>query len=238
MTIPRMFVLLHLLTGLVALIGFWAAALTVKGSSRHKAAGKAHLLGMAGILASAVPITVDYLLHRSTILGLFLCYLFVLVGTSVWCGWRAVRDRRDWNGYTGLGFQLLMWLNLVTGAGTIVLGGLFMPTLKLVAVIIGVLGVLAFIRMQVFRRSRPTDSRWWLQEHFVAMIQSGAGSHVAFLFFGLPKLLPAMAGTSMQRFAWLAPIVIAGIATVWLRRKYAGQRPVGRGDMPTPVAHN
>jgi hypothetical protein len=74
--------------------------------------------------------------------------------------------------------------------------------------------------MYAFARREPSDPRWWLNEHLSSMIASGAGGHVAFLFFGLPKILPGVAGTAAQNFAWLAPIVAAGIARAYLARKY------------------
>jgi hypothetical protein len=226
-TTPSLYSLLalsHLFFGTLALSAFWIAAFARKGSRIHRGAGKTHLIGMTGVLASAAPMSLEYLLHRSAVLGLFLAYLFVLVGTAVWCGWRAIRDRDDWRRYTGTGYRTLMWLNLTSGAATVVLGLFFMPTLKLVTVVIGLLGMASFVSMRMFLRHPPDNSRWWQEQHFTSMIQSGAGNHVAFLFFGLPKLLPMLAGTVMQQFAWLAPIVVAGVAIQYLRRKHAPRR--------------
>ena len=216
------FAALHGFVGATALGAFWIAALSTKGSRVHRVAGKAHVITMAGVIVSAVPLTLEFLLVGSTVFGMFLTYLIVLVGTSVWCGWQAIRHKRDWARYTGAGYQLLMWLNLVVGATTIVLGAFYIPTLKIPIVIVGALGIANAARMFAFRRRAPTNPRWWLSEHLSAMIPSGAGAHVAFLFFGLPKIVPAVAGTAVQNLAWIVPIVVAGIARTYAARKYLG----------------
>ena len=213
------FASLHAIAGAVALASFWVAALTTKGGRMHRRAGKVHVLSIVSVIATAVPLVLAFL-ARSTAFGLFLTYLVVLVGTSAWCGWHSVRDKRDWPRYTGARFKALMWLNLVVGIAIIGVGVFYMPTLKIPTVVIGLLGIASFVRMYAFARREPSDPRWWFNEHLSSMIASGAGGHVAFLFFGLPKILPGVAGTAAQNFAWLAPIVAAGIARAYLARKY------------------
>jgi uncharacterized membrane protein len=211
---------LHAVVGAVALVGFWVAALSRKGGRVHRAAGKVHVFAMLAVILSAVPLTLDFLFARSTAFGLFLAYLIVLVGTSVWCGWQAIRHKRDWAKYTGAGYRILMWLNLAVGATIVGVGAVYIPVLKIPIVVVGFLGIGNFARMFAFGRRPPTDPRWWLDEHLSAMIPSGAGSHVAFLFFGLPKIVPAVAGTAVQNAAWLAPIVVAVIARAYAAHKY------------------
>lgn len=220
MTLYRLFALLHLAAGTAALLAFWVAALSRKGSAPHRAAGRWHLRAMTTVLISAMPLAAVILTQRSIVLGMFLLYLFVLVGTSVFCGWRALRDKNDWHRYTGRIYRLLLGLNACSGLAAIALGAFFMPTLRAVTVIIGLLGLATALRMFLFLRRPPQSPRWWLGEHFTSMVQSGAGAHVAFLFFGLPKVLPALAGPGMQNLAWLTPIVLAGIAQPLLARTY------------------
>jgi hypothetical protein len=211
---------LHAVVGTVALVAFWIAAFSKKGGRVHRAAGKTHVFAILAVILSAVPLTLDFLFGRSAAFGLFLAYLMVLVGTSVWCGWQAIRHKTDWAKYTGVGYQILMWLNLAVGATIVVIGSVYIPVLKVPIVVVGLLGIGSFARMFAFRRRPPTDARWWLNEHLSAMIPSGAGSHVAFLFFGLPKIVPAVAGTAVQNAAWLAPIVIAVVARAYAAPRY------------------
>jgi hypothetical protein len=47
---------------------------------------------------------------------------------------------------------------------------------------------------------------------------------VAFLNLGLARLLPPDLGTTAQRLSWIVPFVVAGIARVYLDRKYGPKR--------------
>lgn len=70
---------------MVALVGFWSAALMKKGSPRHRALGKVYLLAMATIVATALPITVEYaVFRRQPLSALFLAYLMALTGNAAW----------------------------------------------------------------------------------------------------------------------------------------------------------
>ena len=103
----------HAGLGMLALATFWIAGLSRKGSPVHRAAGKVYLPAMAGLLLAAVPLALAAFPHRPVI-GSFLCYLLVITVTSVWCSWRAVKDKKDWARYTGPVFRGLMWLNLAS----------------------------------------------------------------------------------------------------------------------------
>ena len=49
--------------------------------------------------------------------------------------------------------------------------------------------------------------RWWLAEHYGAMLGNGVATHVAFLSIGLPRLLPAIDGDALHYLGWFAPLV-------------------------------
>ena len=106
-----LFVALHVLAGVVALVGFWSAALMKKGSPRHRALGKVYLLAMAAIVATALPITVEYaVFRRQPLSALFLAYLMALTGNAAWLAWRAVTDKRDWKRLVArIGWKLALW---------------------------------------------------------------------------------------------------------------------------------
>jgi hypothetical protein len=89
--------------------------------------------------------------------------------------------------------------------------------------LIGLLGGRSMLR---FAKQAPADPRWWLREHFGAMLGNGVATHIAFLSIGLPKLLPSLAGPVMHNVAWLGPLAIAVVARVLLNRKYMGKPKV------------
>lgn len=216
--------LLHAGLGLAALATYWTAGLARKGSPVHRAAGKLYLLAMAVLLALALPMSLIILASGREVAGAFLLYLLLITTTSVWCSWRAIKDKRDWGRYTGRVFRTLTWLNLFAGLGMVATGLWLAQSMQLVIASFGGIGVFAFVQMWRFARRRPEDPRWWLREHLTATLGNGVATHIAFLSIGLPKLLPMVAGPALANLAWLGPLVVAGLAGVFLGRKYLPKR--------------
>jgi hypothetical protein len=229
MTLFSTLALLHAGLGTLALATFWSAGLSRKGSPVHRAAGKLYLLVMTGLLAVAVPMSVEVLLNRSPVGGAFLLYLLVIVVTAVWLSWRAIRDKRNWARYTGPVYRGLMWLNLASALVIAGIGLFVAQGMQLIIVSFSGIGLFSFVSMRRFARSQPEDPRWWLREHLNAMLGNGVATHIAFLGIGLPKLLPMVAGPTLQNLAWLGPLVVAFVAGSWLTRKYLPKR----GTAPT-----
>jgi hypothetical protein len=225
----------HIGLGVVALATFWLAGLTRKGSPVHRAAGKVYLVAMVGLLVAAFPLAIRIWILKHWVAGVFLMYLEVIVITSVWLSWRALKDKRDWAAYTGRAYRGLAWANVASGA--IVLGlGLFVTNqMKLIFVGFSLIGLLGGYGMFRFARERPAHPKWWLQEHFSAMVGNGVATHIAFLSIGLPKVLPMLAGPVLQNVAWLGPLLVAVVARVLLNRKYMKPRAAGAVNPPAGI---
>jgi len=235
MSLYKIVLSLHGLLGAVALVTFWLAGLTRKGSPVHRAAGKVYLAAMVVLLVSAVPLALRILVTTNTVAGAFLLYLEVITITSVWCSWRAIRDKRDWARYTGVAYRALAWLNVGSGAAILVLGVVAGGGLRFILAGFSLVGLLGGRSMLRFAKAAPSDPRWWLGEHFGAMIGNGVATHIAFLSIGLPKLLPALAGPVMHNSAWLGPLALAVVARTLLNRKYMKPRSVAKVDSPMGV---
>ena len=93
-------------------------------------------------------------------------------------------------------------------------------------------GIIIGISMLRQLRSLPTARNWWLREHYRAMLGNGVATHVAFLGIGLKGFLSSFGIPMLQLVPWLAPLVVAGIASVYLDRRYGA--PTGAaGALPT-----
>lgn len=224
MSIYSTLALLHAGLGTVALATYWTAGLSRKGSPVHRAAGKLYLLAMIGLLAVALPMSLFILARGNEVAGAFLLYLLVITVTAVWLSWRAVKDKRDWARYTGPVYRGLMWLNLASALAIAGIGLLLAQSMQLIIVSFSGIGLFSFFSMRRFARTPPEDPRWWLREHLTAMLGNGVATHIAFLSIGLPKLLPMIAGPTLQNLAWLGPLVVAFVAGSWLTRKYLPKR--------------
>lgn len=223
MTAYTLMLFLHVGLGTVALVTFWTAGLSKKGSPVHRAAGKVYLLAMTGLLAAAIPMSVA-VFGRSPVFGSFLFYLLVITVTAVWTSWRAIRDKRDWARYTGPVYQTLKWLNLASGLTIAFIGVMYATRMQAVIVSFSLIGIAIFFQMQRFSREPPEDPRWWLRQHLEGMLGNGVATHIAFLSIGLPKVLPMLAGPTLQNLAWLGPLALAFVAGTFLTRKYLPKR--------------
>lgn len=225
MTLHTLSYFVHVGLGTIALLTFWTAGLSRKGSPVHRFAGKAYLLAMAGLLLAALPLTAT-LASRNPVAGAFLAYLVVITITSVWTSWRAVRDKKDWARFTGPVYRVLMWANLVSGLAIAYIGLFVTNQMQVIFVAFAGIGIIGFVNMWRFSRRPPEDPRWPLRQHLGAMLGNGVATHIAFLSIGLPRVLPFLAGSSLLNMAWLAPLVVATLAGVYLTRKYLPRRRV------------
>jgi len=236
MSLYQVILSLHGLLGALALATFWIAGLARKGSPIHRAAGKVYLAAMVALLVPAIPLAIRIWMLKSWVGGVFLMYLEVIVVTSVWLSWRALKDKRDWAAYTGRAYRALAWLNVASGAVILGLGLFYTNQMKWIFVGFSLVGLLGGHGMLRFARERPANPKWWLREHFSAMIGNGVATHIAFLSIGLPKVLPMLAGPVLQNVAWLGPLSIAVVARVLLNRKYMKPRAVAKANAPVGVA--
>lgn len=222
-------VALHVLAGVVALISFWSAALMKKGSPRHRAVGKVYLVAMASIVASSVPITVQFAFFRQQPLtALFLAYLMAITGNATWLAWRAVTDKRNWKKLVSRpGWHLALWPMVVLALAVVATG---VQHRQVLFFGFSAIGLWAGWRMLKFARRGPARPDWAFRQHYQSMLGAGIATHVAFLGIGMRPVwqwlhshttVPALL---IELFPWAAPLVVALIAAAWLNRKYGGRR--------------
>lgn len=211
------FLALHIAAGTVALAGFWAAAALRKGSPPHRLAGRVYLLAMVLVIATGVPLTLQFAFLGRLTFAAFLGYLLLLVSTTVWLSWRAIRDRAHPQRYLGRAYHALAVANPAAGLAVLWLG---LDRNQPLLVGFSLVGILLGAGMLRRRRIIPTQPRWWLEEHYGAMVANAAATHIAFLAIGAPRLLPALQGPTWFYLAWFGPLVLSIAARVWLDRRF------------------
>jgi hypothetical protein len=224
----------HAGLGVAALASFWTAALAKKGSRPHKLAGRVYVLVMAGLLLPAIPLSWRTLQHFSVVFGLFLFYLLLITGNSLWRAWTAVRRKRDFAAYANATFRRLAWANIAGGASMLGIGAAMGEPVLLGFSAVGILGGRG---MLLLAERGPAHPKWWLQEHLSAMLGCGVATHIAFLLIGLPRVLPAAwNGPALATFGWLAPLLVAAVARRVLGKKYLPA--AAKASAPSVRAHD
>lgn len=221
----RLLVMFHVAAGVIALLTFWTAAMSRKGSPVHRSAGRVYLSSMLVVLVTALVITAVFFLRGRTGAAVFLGYLCVITAVGCWSAWRAIRDKRDPLAYFGRVYKSLAWLAIVSGLATFAfgatLGSMLLMTFCWIGVVLGI-SMLRKLREHAAGQVRG-GARWWLREHYTAMLGNGVATHIAFFNIGLSRLLEALGLQAPQMLAWMTPVVVAVAAGIWLDRKYGGQ---------------
>jgi hypothetical protein len=211
----------HGLFGAVALLTFWIAALAKKGSVLHIKVGKGYLLAMLGIVLTAVPMSLLLAQAGKPGMATFFGYLVVITATSMWLGWRAPKLKREQAAFRNNTYVGVALLNLAS-AGVVLSIGLQRQQALLIG--FSIVGALIGAQM-LFRKWRPQSApRWWLQEHYSAMIGCGVATHIAFLAIALERwirVLGLQPPAWYNLLAWFLPLLLSVVVRVWMARKYA-----------------
>jgi hypothetical protein len=219
-TLYKMLLAAHGLCGLVALVTFWMAAFARKGAPLHLRVGKAYMIAMLGIIATAVPMVVIIGMQGKPGIATFLAYLVVITASGLWMGWRAVKRKRDQAAFRSGAYLWVAVLNLVASVVVFAVG------LKMSQVLLmgfSAVGLLTGVQMLV-RRARPmTAMRWWMKEHYSAMVGCGVATHIAFLAIGFDRII-RMVGIDppgwYHLIAWFLPLSLSFVVMAWLNRRY------------------
>lgn len=220
MTAYQMLVAVHVLVGAVALATFWTAGLLRKGTPAHRNAGRVYLTAMVGIVITGAPMAIARWLDGHVVTAAFLAYLVVITSTGVWVSWRAIRDKASPERFVGPVYVALGALSLLSGAGVLALGIKVGAPLLMGFSAVGLFTGFDMLRRRLRRASLGRTPRWWMTQHYTAMIGNGIATHIAFLGIGLPRLLPSVNGTALHYLSWFGPIAVAVIAKVILDRRW------------------
>jgi hypothetical protein len=216
---------LHGLCGLIALATFWIAAFAKKGSPLHVRIGKVYLTAMLGIMITALPMAAIIGSSGRVGIATFLTYLVVITATAMWLGRRAIRRKRDQAAFRDRAYLVVAVLNLVSAAVVFAVGVELSMALLMGFSLVGVVNGVQML----WRRARPeVSARWWMREHFGAMIGCGVATHIAFLAIGLDRSIRAIGIDPpgwYHLIAWFLPLLVSMVIAAWLERKYMAPKP-------------
>jgi hypothetical protein len=180
---------------------------------------------MLGVILSGPPLVFALLERGQPVTAGFLGYLLVLVSTSCWTAWRAIRDRADRQRYFGGMFWSLQTLCTLSGLLVLAAGAAIGAPLLMVFGSLGPIGLATALRAW---RQAPALPTWWLREHYGAMIGNGVATHIAFFSIGLRNAFPGVDPMIVQNLAWFLPLAGSLAAGIYLNRRYGRPRPARR----------
>jgi hypothetical protein len=183
---------LHTMVGVLALVSFWGAAFTIKGSKIHRLAGKIYLVSILLILISVIPLIVATLEHKGLGAALGLGFLFVMTFTAAWVAHRSIVCKRNLLAYKDNIFKALAAILTVYGILILsisVRGGSFLYGF------FACTGLTLAGSMWHILRGRNAKPNWYLVQHLNGVALLFAATHASFLRFGLTKLIPIIPDT-------------------------------------------
>jgi hypothetical protein len=235
-TAYRITLVLHIVAGLVGLAAFWTPAITRKGGTIHKRAGKIFfvctcVIAATGLVMAALLLMAPLAIHpprtpvspaveariagqvRSTVP--FLVYLVLITFTPVYHGVRVLATRKT-PGELRTPFHTAVNVTMIAASAVlVVLAVLFRQPVFAVMSPIGFLAGTG--QLQFARRPYPTPMAWWY-EHMGAMIGGGIAFHTAFLVLGAGRLFGLRLDGAAAAIPWILPTLIGIPASViWVR---------------------
>jgi uncharacterized membrane protein len=224
-TIRQLLLGIHLAAGLAALVLFWVPALTRKGGPAHRRAGRWYVSAMTVITVTGVVLASLFLAGERWRTGLFLLFLGVITGTSLWNGWRVLRAKQAPERYAGAAHVAVALVNV---AGGLALIGFGIAVKAPLFYAFGPVGLIIGGNMLASALRRPRDPLFWRAEHFTGMIGSGIASHVAFFAFGGSRLF-GWGDSGYGLILWITPLVVGTLAITVLniqhQLRFAASRP-------------
>lgn len=209
-TVP---VLAHIAIGSSAILFYWVAFLSVKGSKRHRAWGKAFFTVLMLVAFSIGPLL---LLRPGVFDPAFVVqfvYLDLCLVTVAMLGWTAIRWKDDVERFRGWHFRVLAFsiatLGITVLAAGIASGEMLTVIFSWVGLAYGS-GMIRFAWMQ----AQP-HPRWWLGWHLNAVSGLFNAVHGTFLATAWRWLAGEGAGDEVAVVAQLATIAAAIAMRMW-----------------------
>lgn len=245
----------HIVIGCFALIVFWIAAATRKGSGNHKRVGRLFTWAMTitswtGMLLSGLvmlfPVAIRFangvpeninleqkVMQIQTISG-FLFYVSILV----WANTRhatkvlAAKDDRQ---KLRTPFHVGLLASLPILAIPLAYAG-YVTHIHLLMVF-AIVGSIAGITSLNYIYAKTLPAKQWLIEHIGSIIGAGIGVHTATFAFGGRKIFAGVFTGDLIIIPWIIPSIIGAIAIAYLKRTYRKKWNISK-TASTEFVHN
>ncbi len=189
--------IIHIVTGYIALLSGGLVMILTKGNERHRIIGRVFFYCMIGVSITSVFLSISKALPFLLQIGIFVFY-------QTYGGFSSVKDKT-------LGIKIPDLIILLIA----LINGLFMIiSLNLILLIFGgITMLLVFIDVRIYYRlyrKISIDKKAWLSRHIGMMIGSYIGTLTAFLVVNFSFIKP-------NWIVWLAPtILLVPLMRYWI----------------------
>lgn len=226
----EVFVVAHIITGIVGLVSFWFPVISKKGRRLHRRSGDvfAWALTATGVFATGMaictlidpigthpkltPDTIPSVNDPDLVRGLFgwmMVYLAVLTISLAWHGRLVIKNRDDRRASRTRLNVGLQWATIAAALNCMGQGWLLgQPLMQFMPIV----GVASGVTNLVFLHGTKPSRSAYLKEHIKALVGAGISVYIAFMTFGLARLLPEQAFDPML---WAIPLGIGLAIIIW-----------------------
>ncbi|MCX6213363.1 DUF2306 domain-containing protein [Spirosoma sp.] len=217
-TVILSLLILHIATGITALLVGLIPMITKKGGRLHNRVGLIYVYCMITVAVSALLLCV---LQPFKMMRLFLTGIAVFSFYLSMTGWRATKQKKAGpNSFDkGLTFITLLVSLAMIGFGIHLLIQYGLSFFPILFTFFGLL-TLTFASRDIQSMMRPTEKMHWFFQHFTRMGGSYIATFTAALVTNMPHVLPANAPEWMATVSWMAPTLVGSVIIGWTVRYY------------------
>jgi uncharacterized membrane protein len=221
----------HIVAGFAALGLMFVPLLSAKGSRVHRRFGRAYVVCMLAVAATAViaaGLRVFAALDAgkpiaSARFSVFLSFIALLAFTSAMHGVRVLKQKQRTGPQHSLTDLAAPGALLIASVAMMAWGFSLGDGLLTYFPLVGVLVAASPLRSQL---SAPRSRAFWVQEHITGMVGSAIATVTAAVVVNSAAIGRVIGGVP-SLVLWLTPTVIGTVVIVVMRRRYGGEKQGG-----------
>lgn len=226
----QIILLIHIITGSIALVSFWLPVLSRKGGVTHRVSGKIYVLAMWVTMGTAILLGVANFFLGYFAVAAFLTYLALLTSYPLWYGAVSLRMKK---GLTTMYLTInraFVWVLFLAGIALIGYG--FHPSSGGWSILMWIFAGLGILQCRDLVRSNEAIRRTYVPiiQHIRGMIISGIAAHTAFAAFGGRQVLGSVIDTQWMIIPWVLPTII-GVVMIKVAKRRWQHKKVDLGAM-------
>jgi len=213
----------HAAIAVFALVAFWTAALTKKGSPIHRLAGRFYFAIVVVILVSVIPMIVIALQSKNYKQLILLGYLSLLVITASYVALQAIRKKKSVTDYHNWVFKFLGSALSLYSLSILTIG---LMSASFITIVFSSVGITLGASMWGSLLTKVPNPGWHLRQHMNGLAVNFAAAHGSFLRFTLKTFFGFADTPELNTVCQTSMIVLALLLRIWIGKIYFKNRKI------------